>query len=272
MNARHWSETLDAANLGREESQVDTERQLALYETADVRLALDAMEPLRDKWTVDLGGGLALGAILLARRGARVVISDLSVPRMKAARETVRRLGLEDRIHFVVAKGETLPFADGAVERLFTKSVLIHTDLPHAARECGRVLARDGRAAFIEPMRRNPFVNLYRRLLAPKIWTEITTYFRPAEFRTLRKGMGKSRQARLEPMYFLGFFASAFQFALPHPKIARILEGVFLRIDRVLFRALPSLRKHAWFGVLVISPGEGKHRPRKANAKRHSAK
>ncbi|MDK2972562.1 MAG: hypothetical protein PWP23_2317 [Candidatus Sumerlaeota bacterium] len=255
-NRLHWEQTLDAHNLAGEARPAQLERDLALFETADVRWALRAIEPLRGRVVLDVGGGLALAAVLMARRGARVVISDISLPRLKEARRNLERLGLAGRVDLVVAAAETLPLADSSVDHVFTKSVLIHTRLPEAARECGRVLAPGGCGAFIEPRTGNPFVNLYRRVGAPGIWRTITTYFREQEFRTLldglRRGSGEKGAVRYRAFFLLGFFASAFAFALPMPRVYRVFERVLLAADSALFRVFPGLRKRAWFGVLVF--------------------
>lgn len=258
-NRKHWEETLDSANLGRSPAHQQLARQVTLYETADVRWALGRLEPLRDRLVVDIGGGLALGAILMARRGARVVITDIAASRLKLARQSLAALGLADRVHLVAGSAEHLPFADGTVDRLFTKSVLIHTDLAQAAPECARVLAPAGRAAFIEPMRRNPFVNLYRQLAAPKIWRDITTYFGPGEIRTVREAMHRrGKDLALRPFFLLAFWASLFAFVWRSPAAYRLAERVLMTADRELFRRFPGLRQRAWLLVLVAKP---RHRP-----------
>ncbi|MBX3729745.1 MAG: class I SAM-dependent methyltransferase [Candidatus Sumerlaeia bacterium] len=262
-NRRHWEVTLDAQNLTRDGQPAALDRQISLFETADVVWAMDQLEPLAGARVLDIGGGLALAAVLFCRRGARVTIADISLPRLQRARANLERLGLADRVDLVVASAEHLPFADASLDRLFSKSVLIHTRLGESAAECARVLRPEGRAAFIEPMRRNPFVNLYRRLAAPAIWREITTYFGPGEFRTLahpfRAATRQPPRRRLgfRAFHFLGFFAGVFQFLVPLPAAFRIAEGVLLRLDRILFALLPGLRRRAWFGVLAVGPAGG---------------
>jgi hypothetical protein len=113
-------------------------------------------------------------------------------------------------------------------------------------------------------MRRNPFVNLYRRLAAPAIWRDITTYFGPGEFRTLaRPFRAPTRQEPRRPLrfrsfHFLGFFAGVFQFLVPLPAAFRVAEWLLLRMDRGLVALLPGLRRRGWFGVLVVGPASGR--------------
>ncbi len=264
-NRRHWDETLDPRNL-KAAGESDVARDVALAETVDVRRALGFLEPLEDRLVLDLGGGLALAAILFARRGARIVICDISPNRLKAARRILAEAGVGDRVHLVAGAGEHLPFADAAVDRVFTKSVLIHTRIDETAAECTRVLRPGGKAAFVEPTTDNPFVNAYRVLMAPKIWKDITSYFHRRELHAVRRGVrGTDPRAKLsiERIQFLAFFASAFAFSVPSPRLYRIAESALVRIDDLLFRAVPSLRKRAWFvliGVRRSAPG-GRRRP-----------
>ncbi len=255
-NRQHWDSTLDARNLRESAAAASVERELRLYETPDVRAAFEALRPLDGRVVLDLGGGLGLMAILLAREGAVAVVADVSPRRLRAARELARRAGVEGRVHFVLAEAEALPFRTGSLDRQTTKSVLIHTRLAPAAEELARTLCpRSGRAVFLEPMDRNPFANAYRRLFAPAIWRDITDYFTPERFGVVRaafraRGLG----SRLRPLYLTGFLASPFRYLLPLPKVARLVEGVLLAVDSLLLRAAPALWRRAWFGVLTIRP------------------
>lgn len=253
-NRRHWDDTLDARNLGPENAVgTNWHREMALAESADVRLAVRLLHPLGDKLILDLGGGLGIHALLFAEAGARVVIADISVERLKAARDLIRQAGYIDRVSFVACGAEELPFIANAFDRQFTKSVLIHTNLERASAELARTLTPRGSAAFIEPLTGNPFVNAYRRLVAPDIWQNITDYF---DRRSLRLVALAYRRAgfttRVHRIYFLAFFASVFHFVLPSVWLQRRFERGLLLIDRLLFRVLPALRSRCWFSVTEI--------------------
>lgn len=258
LNRQHWSQTLDSRNLEAARQETDLERDLQLFLSDDVRQALDHLEPLHDRVLMDLGGGLGLFAILAARRGAFVVIADISLPRLREGRELARRAGVLDRVSFVVVEGERLPFQRSSLDRQFTKSVLIHTDLAAATRELAQALRPDGRAAFIEPLTRNPFVILYRRLAAPSIWREITRYFTVREEQVLLRSFTRAGFAtRRRRLYFLAFLATPFHYTFPAPRLYRLAELVLLRIDAWLFRLLPGLRRYTWFSLMLIGRRRG---------------
>lgn len=256
-NRDHWSSTLDAQNLRADAAPIALETQLQLAETVDVEEAFRHLEPLRGRTILDLGGGLGLTAMLLSQRGAHVVIADISLPRLREARRLLHEAGYGGTVSLLQCTAEQLPFLDDSLDRQFTKSVLIHTQLPVAAGELARTLSHNGRAAFVEPTTGNPFVNLYRRLGAPGIWASITDYFTTGRIQTLRTPFRRHRSA-VGHRCFLAFFASPFNYSLHHPLLFRLVETPLDLLDRALFRFLPFLKKRAWFCIVKISPRQDK--------------
>jgi SAM-dependent methyltransferase len=172
---------------------------------------------------------------------------------LRALKARATQAGCAERVRLVVAAAEALPFAPGSVPAIYTKSVLIHTELEQAAREIARTLAPGGRAALVEPQPGNPFVEAYRRWLAPKAWRSITRYFDPAAQGVFIHCKGMTGAAKpVAPFYFLAFFAFVFQFAWPQQRLYRITLGALHGVDRILFRLIPPLRRWAWFGVIRL--------------------
>jgi len=253
QNRRHWETNLDTQNL-KDGARADSfRRDLRLYGTADIQAAQSFLSPKRGQIVLDLGGGLGVMAVLLGNDGAHVVIADISAPRLRRSRQLLQKEFPHLSVSFVVAKAEDLPFPQESFHRQFTKSVLIHTDLKRSAREIARTLKRGGRAVYIEPTVYNPFVNLYRRLLAPSVWAGITDYFRQEEIETVRAAH-RNRQCRLavERYFFLSFFAAPFNFLLKWPVAYRLFERGFMAIDRFLFFLFPALKQRAWFCLIKI--------------------
>ncbi|MBI1289644.1 methyltransferase domain-containing protein [bacterium] len=253
-NRRHWEENLDAQNLDRE-ANVDLERDLQLYATADFQEACRFLFPLAGHTILDLGGGLGLSAILFARAGAHVIVADLSLPRLRAAHKLIEEAGVADRVTFIQCSADALPFATGSLERQFTKSVLIHTPLKDTAAELERTLSPQGLACFIEPFDANPFANLYRRLAAPDAWKDITQYFNRPVARTLMSAFPADRWRRsLRMMYFFAFFATPLNYLLHLPGAYRIAESLLLKLDSLCFTVVPATERFGWFGLFKISP------------------
>jgi SAM-dependent methyltransferase len=73
-------------------------------------------------------GGSGLDAELLAEKGARVILSDISLGVVLQARERARRFGLD--IELVVADAEALPFRDSSIDIVYVHDGLHHLEQP----------------------------------------------------------------------------------------------------------------------------------------------
>ena len=106
---------------------------------------------------LDVGSGdglIAFGALERVGPHGRVIASDVSSDLVGTARSIAIEAGTSDRMSFVVAKAEELePIADGSVDVVTTRSVLIYvTDKEAAFRAFHRVLRPGGRTSLFEPI------------------------------------------------------------------------------------------------------------------------
>lgn len=252
-NRRHWDSVLDPQNLDeRRNVPPAIDEELAHWDTPEQRWAVARLEPVAGCRVLELGGGLGVGAAALARRGARVVLFDISPRRAGQARKALADAGLADRVHIVVGAAEQMPFRDGAFQRVTTKSVLIHTDLPRAAGEVHRVLEPGGRAVVIEPLASHPAMRMYRRWFAPASWRTITRYWNRRCLEQFADPFGGRRAAlRLRRFYLLGFLSAAFTYGrFRHRGLRRIAESLLEPIDALLLGMFPRLRRWCWFVVV----------------------
>lgn len=117
----------------------------------DRRLALvTAWASVPGARLLDVGCGVGLYASRLARDGAWVVGSEVEWPRARTARTNLDRV--------TAARGEQLPFPDGAFDVVLLHEVLEHvTDDRRTVEETARVLADGGRMVVFVPNRWWPF-------------------------------------------------------------------------------------------------------------------
>lgn len=255
--ARFWRGNLDPQNLrgGEPAPRIALEDEIAFADTPDVRAAFEWLRGAPNPIVMDLGAGLGAHAILFARLGFRVIAVDSSPERLRELRRRAAEAGCEEKVWAVAGAAERLPFAAGSIPAVFTKSVLIHVDLPVAAAELARVLPPGGRAALVEPQPGNPFAWLYRRTLAPKEWQTITRYFTRREQEIFLRAIGGARGV-VRHFYLASFLAFAFQFAWPNLRLFRFFLGILHPLDALGFRLLPFKRRAAWFGaILAEKPG-----------------
>jgi len=247
--AAYWDANLAASNLGRDGEPIpplDYETERRFFLGPEGAYALAALGNVRGKRVIDLGAGLGVAALMLAKAGARVVAVDIAPKRLEALARAAEELGVGAQVETLHAPAERLPLAEASVDAVFTKSVLIHTDLDAALTEVRRVLKPGGRIVFLEPMAHNPLANLYRRLLAPREWGHITRYFTEERVTMVRRTFPGLRERRF---HLLGFGAFAFQFALRWPVAFQIAVGLTHAVDTVIF-LLPFTRRLAWFTVM----------------------
>lgn len=250
--SRYWSANLDVRNLGGGATSglLDLNRELEFYFSPEQEYALRHLwgnEGPRRKRILEIGCGMGAFALFLARQDAEVYVVDIAPERLDFLREQARGLGLSHQIHIVCAAAEALPFPDSYFDAVYTKSVLIHTQLEKAAAEAARVVKTGGVGVFVEPMRHNPFASLYRHTLAPAEWRDITTYFDRQRLRILAKAFG---QARVRFFFLFSFLAFFWQFGIRNSRLFKNSVRLLNAVDAALFRLFPALRRFAWFAVL----------------------
>jgi len=247
----YWNANLDSDNLSRRQGLAPErlDKALAFAATPEFGWVRERVGDVTGRLVVDLGGGVGMHALLWARAGARVVVVDLAAQRLKALREAARAAGLAHRLSFVAGSAESLPLRAETAHVVFTKSVLIHTNLPAAARELHRLLKPGGCGAFIEPLDRNPIIRLYRRWFAPKIWRRIARYFDAQSLADLRRPFGR---LRWKPFYLVS--AGSFFWLYGRKDLARFRRSLrrWRRVDAWLLAHWPALEHWCWFAAIVL--------------------
>ncbi|MCX7045522.1 MAG: class I SAM-dependent methyltransferase [Candidatus Sumerlaeota bacterium] len=245
----YWDANLDTKNLSDQAPErLNLDEEIAFLSSPEYEYARERMGDVQGRIVLDVGCGLGVNALALARAGARVVAFDLSLKRLEALMQWARAEGLADRILPVQGEIENAPLLDTTVDRAFTKSVLIHTRIEAAGSEIARALKPGGRGVFIEPSHFNPFVNLYRRLFAPKEWREIAFYFDAR--RWARFGQSFARLER-RPFFFVSFLAFYWQFARRDLRRFRRSLRFWGKVDAALFRICPLLKRLRWMDTAI---------------------
>lgn len=117
---------------------------------------------IRGKTVLELGAGLGEASAWFATRGARVIATDLSGSMLRVAAEVASLHGAS--IETVQMDGALIAVADNSVDIVYGANVLHHVDQAQCLREVHRVLRPGGVAAFWDPLRYNPIINVYRRM------------------------------------------------------------------------------------------------------------
>ena len=168
----------------------------ALHEINPVRLAyfLDVLGDLRGRRLLDLGCGAGLMSEAYARAGAQTLGLDPSRPSLQAGR---RHAAGSSPPHYLVGRGEALPFRDASFDAVCTADSLEHVgQLPAVLDECARVLRPGGLFVFdtINRTWRSRLLMIWaaQRLLrfAPPRTHSFQRFIPPAELRRALQARG----------------------------------------------------------------------------------
>lgn len=193
---------------------------------------------------LEYGCGPGSKAFDLARAGARVVGIDISPVAIEQATEQGRNEGLEESLEFLVMDAEALDFPDADFDLVCGSGIIHHLDLERSYAEIARVLKPDGSAIFTEPMGHNPVINAYRN--------------RTPELRTVDEHPLLMKDIELARRWFgsveTDFSTLTSLAAIPlHDRrgFAPVLAGLD-RLDSLLFRVVPPVRRYAWMVGLTF--------------------
>jgi SAM-dependent methyltransferase len=198
---------------------------------------------LRDREVLELGCGLGQLTTLLARSGARVTALDISPASVAVARRRAALHGVGDRVRFVVAPAERLPFPDDRFDAAVGKAVLHHLDVRTAGPELHRVLRPGGRAAFSEPLGTNPLVAFARDHL-PYPGKNPRGADRPLSFGDVAAWGAPYAEFHHREIQLLSMLERALGFGRPLPRLRRV--------DAWLLRRFPVLRGACRYVVLTM--------------------
>ncbi|MBI4057618.1 MAG: class I SAM-dependent methyltransferase [Elusimicrobia bacterium] len=226
------------------------------------RYAFERLSPVRGKRLLDLGCGAGETSVYFALQGAHVTAVDISPEMIAVARRLAEKHGVPIDVKTAVA--EALPFPDASFDLVFGNGVLHHVDMVPALREIHRLLKPGGCAAFVEPLKHNPIISIYRRLASNnRTPTEYPLGF--GDFKRIRTVFPQldHREFWLTTLYlFLHFFLvervspNKVRYWKKVIQEASRYEKMFGRLkslDDRLLRMAPVLGRLCWNTVLVVN-------------------
>ncbi len=133
-----------AVNESEYEAYIAAEWEMFAGEAARGRSTQAAVAGIEVRRVLDVGCGAGQELLPFASRGAFGVGADLAPETGRLARGRFARHGLNDRVAFVRATAESLPFASGAFDVLISRLALPYAHNPRAIAEFARVLRSGG--------------------------------------------------------------------------------------------------------------------------------
>lgn len=211
-----------------------TKRSRDLYETL-------ILENAAESKALEYGCGTGSCAFELARRNVAVTAIDISEEAIDQAKTKAAQQKLPGR--FMVMNAEQLEFDDRTFNLVCGTGILHHLELKTALAEIARVITREGKAVFLEPLGHNPLIRLYRKV-TPALRTVDEHPLLMDDLKLMRRFFG---EVEVRFFYLTALAAVPFRQTSFFNVILRCLEG----IDNLLFR-LPLFRKQAWIVILTL--------------------
>ncbi len=228
---------LPAATIERYRAALRGERALTALERMMAWVA-----PLEGKRVLEICCHTGEYGALLAKLGATVDAVDIAAPLVARAQRRAEINGVAGRLRPAVMSVHALAFPDASFDVVFGKASLHHLDLAAAQREILRVLRPGGVAVFAEPVAPPGWLAAIRRLVPV-----------PAD--------ADSPDERALSADDLASFCAPFR--AERRVELRLLErldrvvprasGPLARLDTLLLRELPSLRRYAATRVFALT-------------------
>ena len=213
-----------------------------------VDTGISFLQAAKDELVLDIGGGEGKETAELIMRGMKCVCLDLSRSQLSRARNLIQEQNPAAHAFFVQANAEEAPFADDSFRILYGKAILHHLDLEIVGRELNRLLKSNGRASFAEPLAHHPLFWLARRL-TPKLRT---SHEQPIHIDNYIEFAEQFNWHELDVFYLLAPLSYLFRLSTHGEKAFRKTHSILSRIDNLLFRLIPRLRRLAWYGLVNV--------------------
>jgi SAM-dependent methyltransferase len=181
---------------------------------------------------------------------------------LEAAQRLARHHGVELETRRVT--GNDIPADTNEFDYVYGNGVLHHVDLGYARTELARILKDGGKGCFIEPLKYNPAIELYRHI-ANTVRTEDE---HPLSFSDIEDFRQTFREVKHHEFWFatLSVFFKFYLVDRVDPKTERYwkkiytdaskLEPIFRplkSLDDQLLARIPPLRRFCWTTVITVA-------------------
>jgi SAM-dependent methyltransferase len=160
---------------------------------------------------------------------AQIIAVDISFHGLRYVKDFVR----------IQMDGNCLGFKRGSFDMVFLRTVMLHCEHRRVLREIGRVLRKDGYFFWIEPLKNNPLLWLYRCMISPGRLTlsDYLDYDELDGFRAIFEDVWHR-----ECFFFTVVLLPVFLLAPALRRIVRSLQRAEMRI----INAVPWFRRWCW--------------------------
>ncbi len=193
-----------------------------------------------------IGCGLDTWAISFCSAGAKTTAIDISDVAIEQTVSKAKECGINgDQLICLRMNAEQLEFGDQSFDVTLGSAILHHLHVENTIKGLARVLRSGGKMIFAEPLAKNPFIYLFRKL-TPSLRTVDEKPLNVEDIKVIFKYFEK-----VECRYYYLF---SFAFApLARFPILNLLARFANFMDRLLLDNIKLLHPYAWQVVIIAS-------------------
>lgn len=223
---------------------------------------------IHNKNVLDIGCGLGEASLYFAKLGAHVTSVDVSEGMVESSVAAAKREGFS--VNGVVSPAEHLKLKKRSYDIVYASNILHHLENPRALiKNISLSLRNDGIAFFIDPLKYNPVINIYRRI-ASDVRTKDE---KPVGFEILDWMNESFKNVSFDCMWFLTqiLFIKYFFIDRVHPNQDRYWKRILkegestkkwispiIKIDKKLCQTFPFLNYLCWNIVIAAKAPVGR--------------
>jgi len=127
------------------------------------RFIISQMNDISGKYLLELGCGLGEAAVYFAKKGAKVLATDISREMLGVTLKLAEQYNVKVETKHGSYSEAILDFSDETFDIVYAANFLHHVDISNVVDEVFRVLKKGGKFYSWDPLAYNPIINIYRK-------------------------------------------------------------------------------------------------------------
>jgi len=182
---------------------------------------------------------------LLDKGFDHIVGIDISPKSIEKVNEIIKKKGLEKRVVAIVMDAHNLEFEEDFFDFIIGAAVLHHLNIEKAIQEINRVLKKDGKMIFLEPLGLNPIINWCRQK-TPNYRTEFEHPLKFQDFKLIKKYF----RIHLRGFYLFSILSYGFKTFIKSNILYKISHYILIQLDAFLLFLFPFLKYLCWIVII----------------------
>ena len=230
-------------------SEYDLEKE-QFFRKVNIKLK-QILGDIKGKKVLDVGCGTGSLSYYIAQEGANLIGIDLSENLIEYCEEQSKNLGLS--IEFRVMNAQIPDFEENSFDIILGSRIIHHLpDVDLFFTVCKRLLKKNGFIAFIEPLKKNPVVELNRKFFAPK---ERTEHEHPLYLRDIVNAGNIFGNLEHYEFFLLSPLAMYFSRFINKPFIFKTAYKILNFFEKPLYK-IEFLKEYCWQTVFKCKKSE----------------